>query len=155
MNKQSLITILLTVLMSMTGAKVFATTYAYDIEVANDDGKNIYYKWTNNNTELAVTSIFPYDDETWYGWFYMGDVVIPASVVYNGITYPAQKGQAPLRPTLRNFFNITKEPSLCNNSSSLPKVHRIYETTKLLRDFSFFLLLFRNFELPLHTKLLK
>lgn len=88
MSKQSFITILLTVLISMTGAKAFATTYAYDIEVANDDGKNIYYKWTNNNTELAVTSIFPYDDRTWYGWFYMGDVVIPASVVYNGITYP-------------------------------------------------------------------
>lgn len=44
MNKQSLITILLTVLMSMTGAKVFA----HDIEAANDDGITIYYVWINN-----------------------------------------------------------------------------------------------------------
>ncbi len=88
MNKQSLITILLTVLLSMIGAKTFAVTYAYDIEVANDDGKKIYYSWTNNKTELAVSSIFPYDDRTWYGWFYSGDVVIPESVVYDGITYP-------------------------------------------------------------------
>ena len=31
------------------------------------------------------------------------------------------------------------------------KVHRIYEATKLLRDFSLFLLLFHDFVLSLHT----
>ena len=81
MNKQSFITILLTVLMSMTGAKAFA----HDIEVANSDGVTIYYKWANNNTELAVSyrgsSSGSYSNE------YSGNVVIPSSVVYNGNTY--------------------------------------------------------------------
>ena len=39
MNKQSFITILLTMLMSMTGTKAFA----HDMEVANNDGITIYY----------------------------------------------------------------------------------------------------------------
>ena len=51
MTKQSLFTILLTVLMSMTGAKAFA----HDIAVANDDGVIIYYKWSNYKTELSVS----------------------------------------------------------------------------------------------------
>ena len=76
MNKQSFITILLTVLISTTGAKSFA----YDIEVANLDGVTIYYKWANNNTELAVSCHGSY-------YYYSGNIVIPSSVVYNGITY--------------------------------------------------------------------
>ena len=51
MSKQSFITILLTVLMSMTGSKSFA----HDISVKNSDEVTIYYVWTNNNTELAVS----------------------------------------------------------------------------------------------------
>ena len=47
---------------------------AHDIEV---DG--IYYDFTNNNTELSVTS-----GETKYS----GNVVIPESVTYNGTSYP-------------------------------------------------------------------
>ena len=48
--KQSIITILLTLLMSMTGAKALA------FSVANSDGVTIYYKWANEEkTELAVT----------------------------------------------------------------------------------------------------
>ena len=47
MNKQSFITILLTVLMSMTGAKAFA----YDIAVANSDGITIYYNWANEEKQ--------------------------------------------------------------------------------------------------------
>ena len=81
MNKQSFITILLTILMSMTGAKVFA----HDIEVANSDGKTIYYVWTNNNTELAVSYRGSSSDN--YSNEYSGNVVIPSSVVYNGNTY--------------------------------------------------------------------
>ena len=82
MKKQSLITILLTVLMSMTWTKLFA----HDIEVKNANGKTIYYVWTKNNTELAVSyrgsKYNTYADE------YTGNVVIPKSVVYNGNTYP-------------------------------------------------------------------
>ena len=81
MNKQSFITILLTMLMSMTGAK----TFAHDIEVANNDGVTIYYKWANNNTELVVS----YRDSYYYkSDTYTGNVVIPEFVEYNGNTYP-------------------------------------------------------------------
>lgn len=75
-------TFLLTVLMSMVGAKIFA----HDIEVPNEDGVTIYYVWTNDQTELAVSyrgnSPFDYIDE------YSGAVTIPDSVSYNEKTYP-------------------------------------------------------------------
>ena len=79
MNKQSFITILLTVLMSMTGAK----TFAHDIEAKNADNVTIYYKWINNNTELAVS----YRGSSFNNGVYTGNVVIPKSVVYEGNTY--------------------------------------------------------------------
>ena len=75
--KQSFITILITMLMSMTGAKAFA----YDIAVKNADGVKIYYNWANDEkTELAVCNSM-YSNE------YSGDLVIPESVVYNGSNY--------------------------------------------------------------------
>ena len=81
MNKHYFITILLTVLMSMTGAKAFS----HSIEVKNADDVTIYYVWINNNTELAVSfcGSFPKDYNE-----YTGNVVIPKSVDYNGNTYP-------------------------------------------------------------------
>ncbi len=72
--KQFKLTFLLTMLMSMVGAKAFA----YDIAVENADGKKIYYKWTNNKTELSVAS---------GDYVYSGNVVIPATVTYNGKDY--------------------------------------------------------------------
>ena len=86
MNKQVFISTLLTVLMSMTGAKAFA----HDIEAKNADGVTIYYKWikneTNNNNELAVSyrgsSYDSYSNE------YTGNVVIPKSVEYYGKNIP-------------------------------------------------------------------
>ena len=58
---------------------------AHDIAVNNEQGKTIYYVWTNNNTELAVSyrgsSSWSYNDR------YSGEVIIPASVNYNGGTY--------------------------------------------------------------------
>ena len=81
MKNQLLISFLLTVLLSMTGIKA----YAHDIEVANAQGKTIYYVWTNNNTELAVSFQGEYFDS--YSNEYSGDIVIPESVTYNGTTY--------------------------------------------------------------------
>jgi hypothetical protein len=74
-------TFLLTLLLSMAGI----TAAAHDIEVANN-GKTIYYRWTNNNTELAVS----YQGSSYgnYSNEYSGNVVIPESVTYNGVTYP-------------------------------------------------------------------
>ena len=75
------ITFLLTVLMSMVGAKAFA----HDIEVENADGKTIYYKWINNRTELTVSYKGSYSND--YYNEYTGNIVIPKSVTYNGNTY--------------------------------------------------------------------
>ena len=58
---------------------------AHDIEVANADGKTIYYVWINNNTELAVSYRGSNADSFWDE--YSGNVVIPESVTYNGNTY--------------------------------------------------------------------
>lgn len=80
MKQQSLITILLTVFMSMMGAKVSA----HDIEAVNSDGVTIYYVWTNNNTELAVS----YQGTSSYqSQKYSGTVNIPEKVEYDGNTY--------------------------------------------------------------------
>ena len=80
MKKQIKLTFLLTVLMSMVGTRVFA----HDIEVPNANGKTIYYNYTNDGTELAVTyrgsSSFDYRGE------YSGNVVIPEKVTYMSIT---------------------------------------------------------------------
>lgn len=73
MKKQYLITILLTVLMSMAGAKAFA----YDIEVENADGITIYYNYINDGLELEVT----FYQNTRYGT-YFENTVIPEEVTY-------------------------------------------------------------------------
>ena len=58
---------------------------AHDIEVQNGDGKTIYYNFTNDGTELAVTFqgnyYLEYKDE------YRGNVVIPQEVCYMNSTY--------------------------------------------------------------------
>ena len=81
MNKQSFITILLTMLMSMTGTKAFA----HDIEVANANNVTIYYNWINNKTELAVS--YRGSRSNSFNNEYTGNVVIPGSVEYDGNTY--------------------------------------------------------------------
>lgn len=75
-------TYLLTVLMSAVGANIFAQ----DIEVANADGKTIYYVWTNNQTELAVC--YKGNAPSEHSNEYSGNVFIPESVTYDGKTYP-------------------------------------------------------------------
>ena len=76
--KQLKLTFLLAVLMSMVGAKAFA----YDFAVTNGDGKTIYYKRINNSTEVEVSYRGSSSSS------YSGVVNIPASVTYNGKTYP-------------------------------------------------------------------
>ena len=80
--KRTKLTFLFSMLMSMVGVEAFA----HDIEVANSDGKTIYYTYQKNNTELAVScrgeNGSSYSDE------YFGNVVIPESVTYNDKTYP-------------------------------------------------------------------
>ena len=80
--KKTVFTFLLTVLLSMVGANVFA----HEIAVKNADGVTIYYNWTNNNTELAVS--YCGTSSGYYSNGYSGNVVIPNVVTYNGKTYP-------------------------------------------------------------------
>ena len=69
--KHQYLSFLLTVLMSMVGAK--ASAY---ISVENADGVTINYNWNNDKTELAVTS-----------GSYSGNMAIPSSVTYDGKEY--------------------------------------------------------------------
>ncbi len=68
-------------LLSLVGANASA----HDIAVKNADGVTIYYNWTNDNKELAVT----YRDYSYntYTNEYTENVVIPESVIYNNETY--------------------------------------------------------------------
>ena len=81
MNMKHLnITLLLTVLMSMVGAK----TSAHDIAVANAEGVTIYYNFIGS-TKLMVSYSGSYFDSSLNE--YSGSVVIPETVNYNGTTY--------------------------------------------------------------------
>ena len=80
--KQLKLTFLLAVLMGMVGANAFA----HDIGVKNADGVTIYYTYTNNKTELAVSYRGSYSSD--YSDEYSGVVNIPESVTYNGMIYP-------------------------------------------------------------------
>ena len=64
--------------MSMTGIKA----YAHDFEVANVDGKTLYYIYNSDGMTVSVSyrgsSSGAYSDE------YSGDIVIPELVTYNG-----------------------------------------------------------------------
>ena len=68
-------TYLLTILMSMVGARGFAS----DIKVVNSDGKTILYNYNSDGSSVSVAPNF--SDK------YTGDVVIPETVTYNGKTY--------------------------------------------------------------------
>ena len=78
---KQLLTFLLTVLMSMVGAK----TYAYDIAVENEDGVTIYYNYINDATELEVTYSW-IRINTYQGYRNVKILKIPESVVYMGRT---------------------------------------------------------------------
>lgn len=75
MKKESLITILLTVLMSMTEANVFASDVIF-FGAKNDDGVTIYYNLINDETELEVRRSLDYS----------GNIVIPEEVTYKDKT---------------------------------------------------------------------
>ena len=69
MKKQTLLSSLLAMFVSMTSIEV----YAYDIAVANDDGVTIYYNYIKDGSELEVT-------QSPQGEKYSGTVNIPETV---------------------------------------------------------------------------
>ena len=72
------LTFLLTVLMSMVGAKAFA----HDIEVKNADGVTIYYNYINDGLELEVVRYPDSHGNNLYKYKYKGNVVIPDEVTF-------------------------------------------------------------------------
>ena len=85
MKRQNLLN-LLTMLISL----ISVNAYAHDIEVQNTEGKTIYYKFINDNTELAVTfrGTTPSGTTSLVSNEYSGEIVIPGSVIYEDNTYP-------------------------------------------------------------------
>ncbi len=82
--KQFNLTFLLTMLMSIVGAKAFA----YDIAVENGKGVTIYYNYINDGSELEVTyksgSGFSYNHPRTSGYEDLEEVTIPSIVNYSG-----------------------------------------------------------------------
>ena len=76
MKKQTLLSSLLAMFVSMT----FIEVYAYDIAVINEDGIGIYYNFINNGTELEVTSNMQNEK-------YSGIIKIPESVPFGNRIY--------------------------------------------------------------------
>ena len=70
---------------TMLALLISATAFAHDIEAVNADGVTIYYIWTNNQTELAVSYRGDYQNS--YSNEYTDNIIIPESVVHNGTTY--------------------------------------------------------------------
>ncbi len=79
--KHYYLSIFLAILLSMA----CAMASAHDIAVANSDGKTIYYNYNRDGSSLTVTyqgtSSSSYYDE------YIGEIVIPETVTYDGETY--------------------------------------------------------------------
>ena len=74
MKKQIL---LLVIFLSLVSTK----TMAYDVAVENEDGKTIYYNYSEDGTELIVTYGIPYIYSMVANRVsYTGDVVIPEEV---------------------------------------------------------------------------
>lgn len=83
MKKQLSISLLLTVLLSVMGTKV----YAHDFAVANADGKTIYYNYNDGSSGTTVSVSFRGNEYNTYSNEYSGDIVIPESVTYSENTY--------------------------------------------------------------------
>ena len=64
---------------------ISTTVTAHDIEVANSDGKTIYYNYNSDGSSVSVT--YQGTDYSSYSNEYTGTVVIPETVTYNGKTY--------------------------------------------------------------------
>ena len=68
---------------------ISTTVTAHDIEVANSDGKTIYYNYNSDGSSVSVT----YQGESYdsYSAEYIGEIAIPESVNYSGNTYKRDK----------------------------------------------------------------
>ena len=78
-------TLFLGIFMSMIGHHL----YAHDIEVANSEGKTIYYYINNDGYSLSV--IYQGTSPSSYSNEYTGEIVIPETVTYSGKTYPVTR----------------------------------------------------------------
>ena len=79
--KHYYLSLFLATLMSM----ISTTVTAHDIEVANSDGKTIYYNYNSDGSSVSVTYQGTYHYS--YSNEYSGEIVIPETVTYNGKPY--------------------------------------------------------------------
>lgn len=80
---------ILTLLTVLLSTWYCGSAHAYDLAVANSDGKTIYYSYTNNKTCLKVCFLNSTNTLNGVqGAAYSGDIVIPAEVTYSSNTYP-------------------------------------------------------------------
>ena len=68
---------------------ISTTVTAHDIEVANSDGKTIYYYINTDGCSLSVT--YRGTSYNSYSGEYSGAIVIPEAVTYSGKTYPVTR----------------------------------------------------------------
>lgn len=101
----------------MIGTKV----EAHDIEAVNTDGVTIYYKWINDNTELAVSYRTVSDGSGGYYIYheYSGNVVIPESITYNGAIYNVTSIDADAFKSCSGLLSVTIPRSVVSISSGI------------------------------------
>ena len=83
MKHQITCSLLLALLLCVVGSGA----YAHDIEVANADGKTIYYVYNDGSDGTTVSVSYRGSSYSSYSNEYSGDIVIPESVSYNAKTY--------------------------------------------------------------------
>lgn len=100
---------------------ISANVFAHDIEVANADGVTIYYKWINDSTELAVSYRTVSDGSGGYYIYheYTGNVVIPESVIYNGVAYSVTSIDADAFESCSGLLSVTIPRSVVSISSGI------------------------------------
>ena len=100
---------------------VSATAFAHDIEAVNANGVTIYYKWINDSTELAVSYRTVSDGSGGYYIYheYTGNVVIPESVIYNGVAYSVTSIDADAFESCSGLLSVTIPRSVVSISSGI------------------------------------
>lgn len=100
---------------------ISANVFAHDIEVKNADGVTIYYKWINDSTELAVSCRTVSDGSGGYYIYheYTGNVVIPESVIYNGVAYSVTSIDADAFESCSGLLSVTIPRSVVSISSGI------------------------------------
>ena len=64
-----------------------ASVFAYDFSAVCESGQTLYYNITSDTVPYTVEVTSELQSNPYYTTYIEGDIIIPESVVYNGITY--------------------------------------------------------------------